>query len=235
MNTLTHRLGGLLLGAAIVAVTGCVGDVDAPSTSTDGAPIASVVLDSGDVVDFLEPAPGVIVISSDAPVDLPDGPMAPVALYESLSGEAAPAALVEAQRRADEARAGLTFTGAGLEGVRPPARAEVAALSAADFAAAWCSPGGATFAYCWTNSTGNYEIDVGRVDWVHAHANMFSGSATLSMYRRDFWGNWDLIFSDTVTGWATVITQSTTDRDRYLIKMSNASGDTYHLSVHGAT
>jgi hypothetical protein len=223
------RALALLVGA--VGMTGCLQD---GTESEDGAaaPIASFETGAGRV-DFYEPEPGRVVVFSQAELadDVED--LQPRAMYEALSGRTAPVALREAQERADRARAERQPGSPAADRVSAPERSPLASLSSADFQASFCNPGSVDFDYCWPNSTNNYSIDISSVDWIHAHVNAVSGAVTMSMYYRTTFGGWNLMFSDNVSGSGTVITQSTTDNDRYLVQITNASGDTYHLAIHG--
>lgn len=98
--------GRSVLVAGLVLASAC--GVGSEEPSERGA-IAQVVLEDGGVVEFYEASPGALVIVQEAPTgaaDLTNTGLSAVRLYERLApGERVPQALVEAQARADAARA----------------------------------------------------------------------------------------------------------------------------------
>lgn len=246
--------------ATLMTVAAGCGRVDAGATD-EGAEVsaarsdalATLSLEGGATVRFFEPEAGRIVVQTIGDLGMQgegtEG-LPPVQFYERLAGAAAPEALQRAQERADLARAAWGAPGAeGETSVLAPVTApELStprtsgglgtsrhALTAADFQANWCGSGlgSLDFDYCWTTRTNDYSIEIASVDWIHAHANAVSGSFTMSLYYKNTWGNWILVFSDTVSGSSNVTTQSTTKNDRYKVSLVQAAGDTYHLAIHG--
>jgi hypothetical protein len=242
MNKLQNLVFTGLIGLVAVGASACMsggdgdgdGDGDQDSTATARpVPITTLNLANGARIDFFETAPGEILVSAngDLPIEAED--MRPLEMYELLAGQAAPAELYEAQVRADLALAARPpRSEPTADTVSTPARSELSSLTGSDFQSAWCNPGIVDFDYCWTNRTDNYSIDVSSVQWIHAHANACSGIFTLNVYRKTLFG-WNLVYADTVTGSSYVSTYSTTDNDTYRVEITQASGDCWHLSVHG--
>jgi hypothetical protein len=132
-------------------------------TTADGATYTFLAIESGDVaVEVVAPAAVDASLLSGAHTSL-------TALYESISGEPAPEALVLAERRADENSASSTevhvqplqFDPGALKGTI------TLALTAAEFAATYC-PGGYDFLYCWPDTGGN--------PWVQRTSTYFAGA-----------------------------------------------------------
>ena len=96
------------IGASMLAAgAGCAVDGSAPESDPSVA-IARVALPSGTTVSFYETAPGALAIDQlmpDSESALEVGGMTAVEFYQKIApGEAVPAQLVAAQRRADAAR-----------------------------------------------------------------------------------------------------------------------------------
>ncbi len=239
MTTLKNRMG---MGMGVIALTatstmGCVTGEAEPAESVSREPIAMLGLDNGARVAFYEPLRGELLVFVQGEVPGDTAHLKPVEIYERLAGGSAPAVLQAAQQRADRALAARPPRGPATTDVVAAPERGASSLTASGFRSEFCSMNGVDFDYCWTDRTANYSIDITSVDWIHAHANVISGSTDLSMYRRNWLGGYDLLFSDTVTGSATVITQSATNddifTDTYRVTMSHAADDTYHLSIHG--
>lgn len=251
------RSSGLLLGALSLAMGlgGCgAPEAEAPQTpaveaAASAVPnlVASLRLQDGTQVDFHEPVAGHVIVIASAALPQLEGKIAPVALYESLSGTPAPVALVQAAERAAlsgalrASQGAPAVTAAGINESKadapqklraPGVGASVHALSAADFSASYCPSGSYNFYYCWTNRTGNGDLDISSVDWLRTYANAYRGQVLLSLSYRNVWGNWIQLASVSMPE-NTVKTLYTSDNDRYLVEISQASGDGYHWSTYG--
>ena len=229
MNKLQNLVRIGLIGLVGASTGACMSEEAEPSQT---GPITTLNLDSGAEINFYEPTSGelVVVMKGDLPSDV-DG-LNPLAIYEALAGTAAPDVLREAQARADRALAARPPRGPATQDLVSDPQSGGSSLTAADFSSSYCNASPVDFDYCWTNRTNNYEIDITSVDWIHVHANAYSGQFVLSLSRKQLIG-WDLIQSDTVVGATTVVTQSTTVDDTYRIEVLQAAGDGYHLSIHG--
>ena len=220
------------LAALVVASMGaCMSEETEPSRS---GPLTTLNLANGAEIDFYEPIRGELLVAmkGDLPGDVDD--LSPLAIYETLAGAPAPAVLREAQARADLALAARPPRGPAPEDVVTEPAKGSSSLTATDFAAAWCSLAGVTFDYCWTDRTDNFIHESPGVDWIHAHANAYSGSITMTMYKEGAGGVLTPVFGpDSVSGAATVVTQSTTVDGTYHVTITHAAGDGYHLSIHG--
>jgi hypothetical protein len=154
---LFQRVGcGASLVMAGLAMSACATD----RASTDDAAsqaIAEVDLANGSRVMFFEPAPGALAVGQQtalgvAPVDTAG--KSPVELYRSIApGQPVPAALADAQARADQARSARP---ARELPARPAAVAGTEAFSASWFGNNICSNSNYSFINCHTgpNDTG---------------------------------------------------------------------------------
>jgi len=231
MNKLQNLVCTGLMGLVAAGTGACMSDEAEPATS---GPIATLSLADGTELEIHEIAPGQLLVAASGVLPPEVEALRPLDMYEALSGGAAPGVLVEAQARADLALAARppSTQPPVRDEVTAPARAEIASLTATDFQSAWCNPGTVDFDYCWTNRTNNYSIDVSSASWIHAHSNACSGQFTLSVSKKTLFG-WNLVYSDTVLGSSYVSTYSTTDNDTYRVEVLQASGDCWHLAIHG--
>jgi hypothetical protein len=206
-------------------------------------PIATLRLGNGVEGAFYEPSAGglmaVIKSGVDTEIDARIDGLAPLAIYERLAGSPAPAALRDAQARADQAFAARRRGDLASAALVTAPGSLGPALTASHFASAWCTPtGNVDFDHCLTNRVGNLEFRVANASWIHAHANAFTGQVTLSMIRTGFFGD-TVVETDTVQGSATVVTQDPPNEDglndtwRVTITEAGELGDAYHLSIHG--
>lgn len=238
--TLIRRnlIGGAVLSAAL-ALVGCGGEAAVEQRAARGpTPLTSVALDNGATADFYEPEPGRLVFVGHGDLGIDTESLEPLAIYERLTKKAAPQELRDANTRADAARAASTAPAdTGVDDFRPPMQLDLGvarqALTASQFSANWCGSGlgHLDFDYCWTNVTNNYSIDLKSASWIHAHADGLSGTFYLTLYYKDWLGNWIMLVSDTVSG--SLVSQTKGKNDTYRVEISNAVGDTYHLSIHG--
>ncbi|WP_438031418.1 hypothetical protein [Sorangium sp. So ce204] len=251
MARTARRAAALALG--LCALGGCaVGQEPADEAVEEGlAPITSLQLSNGAEVHFYEPEEGRVLAFTTGEIDESMERLAPVALYEALSRQVAPPALIAAQERMDAARlAGGARRAPIAPGVdvieeaqpaparRPSAGEEFGtaaqALTASDFVASYCSPSSVDFDYCWTDSTVNRTVTVNGTRWYHAHADSTSGTIQMAVYYRNMWGNDVLVFVRTVTSTGGVFSYETENNDTYTVAISQVDpGNTYHLSVHG--
>jgi hypothetical protein len=244
-------LGSLALLAACV-------DVDDGSVEQETMPqnlLATVALDDGGSFELHEPMPGELVAiylgKEDSTYremfgDLERGDLTHAAMYEAISGDKAPAALLDAESRSITARA-------RLEAQRPAADLEAdvvapqdtlvgstengigsarAALTATAFSAS-CCPSGWGYLYCWTSRTGSGSVTRNSLS-MYTYLNTYAGGqVTHELEYRNVWGNWVTYVSQTVAvGSVSYIARSGIWSDRRT-SISLASGDSYHVSIYG--
>ncbi|WP_437739011.1 hypothetical protein WMF39_25010 [Sorangium sp. So ce1504] len=253
MARTARRAAALALG--LCALGGCAaGQEPADEAVEEGlAPITSLQLSNGAEVHFYEPEEGRVLAFTTGELDESMERLPPVALYEALSREAAPPALIAAQDRMDAARlaggarrAAIApdvdvveeATPAPAPARRPSAGEELGtaaqALTASDFVASYCSASSVDFDYCWTDSSVGRTVTVNGTKWYHAHVDSTSGTVQMAVYYRNMWGNDVLVFFRTVTSTGGVFSYETENNDTYTVVVSQVDpGNTYHLSVHG--
>ncbi|WP_437836066.1 hypothetical protein [Sorangium sp. So ce1153] len=242
-----RRAAALALGLCLVG--GCaVGQESGAEAVEEGlAPIASLHLANGAEVHFYEPEEGRVLgfTRGDIPESLERLP--PVALYEALSREAAPPALIAAQQRMDAGRLARGPRRAATEpdvieasAPTPQAGAGEAlgsaaqALTASDFVDDWCDVSGLDINFCWTDRTDYHWEELKGVKWFHAHVDSTSGTVELRVHYKNFSGDWVLTFAQTVTETGGVISYETEDNDTYRVAVAQVdAGNSYHLSIHG--
>lgn len=175
---------------------------------------------------FIEAEPGEIamLVGSDEPVDMAqqtrDGDASLTELYEALSGEAAPEALVVAELAAERAaaEAGEAAPEEPAEfdaGEMAPAGArsgDIAqtsqGLTTAQFEAAYCDSGG-DFLYCWPNTAGNPWVE--RWSWyMHGAINALDCH---TRYRFRYWKS----------GWKTLVDRTAAPGSHWYVYQSNYS------------
>lgn len=243
----TLRLGALLCGGLSLSLglagCGAAAEADSDAAAPATARLASLRLQGGARVEFLEPEAGRVIVVADAALPQLDRKIAPAALYEQLSGQAAPAALRDAEARSIARQRARTLGPVAPDQTLEPASdlrrdlpggvaSTAQGLSAADFSASYCPSGSFGFYFCMTNRTGDGSHDISSVDWLRAYANAYRGQVQLKLSYRNMWGNWINIYNQTVPE-DTVKTVYTSDNDRYLTEVTQASGDGYHWSVYG--
>ncbi|WP_437961734.1 hypothetical protein WME76_20245 [Sorangium sp. So ce119] len=245
-----RRAAALALGLS--ALGGCaVEQAPGDEAVEEGlAPITSLRLEDGAEIRFFEPEEGsVIIVSTGEVLEALKG-QPPVALYEALSGQAAPPALIAAQARVDEARlaAGPRRAPAQpeveIEEAPPAPQARAAeglgtaaqALDAAGFQTAYCNSSSYDFNYCWTDSSVGRTVTINSVATFHAHADATVGSIQMVVSRKKGLGSWKTLFNQTVStvGALDVTGYTDTDNGKYEVVISSVSAsDVYHLAVHG--
>lgn len=215
-----------------VAAAGCMDSPPGDEMQSLLAPLVSA--DRGGAhVDIYQLTPGNLAVVATG--DLPDAVegKTPVEIYEAIAAAPAPAALVDSQARITAARAlHAGDHGGPLTNVATPERSDVSNLTASDFRAQYCNPGPVDFDFCWPNSTNDYSITFFNIKWIHMHLNVISGSLTVSMSYRSALGSWHVIQSDNI-GTGLVLTYDDQDNGDYELSLTNATGDVYHLSLHG--
>jgi hypothetical protein len=175
--------------------------------------------------------------------ELERGTMTHAALYEAMSGEAAPTALVEAEGRARAARAvakadpstgserrsvhdPLVDTGTSKTGTGTP----FSSLTEDEFMRLYC-PSGWSYLYCWTSRTDDYWL--WRTGYsMYTNLNTYRGSL---IHELAYWSNggWIIYVSRVVPqdyisyigAWGVIIPR--------LTNVAQAGGDAYHLSIYG--
>jgi hypothetical protein len=200
---------------------------------TAPSPFTTLNLANGAVIDFYEPIRGELLVAmmGDVPGDVED--LSPLAIYEALAGAPAPVVLREAQARADLALASRPPRHPAPEDVVTEPAKGGSSLTAAEFTAQWCSTSPVDFDHCWTDRTNNFTHQSANVDWIHAHANAYLGTISMTMYQ-EVGGVLTPVWGPTqVTGMANVFTQPTTIDGTYVVSILQAAGDWYHLSIHG--
>ncbi|WP_441285836.1 hypothetical protein ACSRUE_25340 [Sorangium sp. KYC3313] len=247
MARTARRAAALALG--LCALGGCAaGQEPADAAVEEGlAPITSLQLSSGAEVHFYEPEEGRVLAFTTGELAESMERLPPVALYEALSRQVAPPALIAAQARMDAARlargprrAAIATDVDVIEEATPAPRAgeelgtAAQALTASDFVASYCSASNVDFDYCWTDSTVGRTVRVKGTKWYHAHADSTSGTIQMAVYYENMWGNDVLVFLRTITSTGGVFSYETEDNDTYKVVISQVDpGNTYHLSVHG--
>ena len=178
---LASALALLTLTAACDGMASDADDSQAIATTE----VARAVTPDGAVWRFLEGEPGDLIVVGNAPESAnasfrrltADRPSYP-ALYQRLTGQTAPAALEQAQARADALPASdrSTDDGGDLSQFDPgdagqpgagPVRQTAHAISASDFQSTYCGGSGWTFSFCWPSTGGN--------PWVQEKSYTFYG------------------------------------------------------------
>jgi hypothetical protein len=195
-------------------------------------PMAKVERD-GAKLEIYELRPGTLAVVATG--DLPESieGKSPVAIYETIAAERAPAELISTEARIAAARAGRTDSVPGSMEVGSPERTTIASLTESQFQSSWCDPGTVDFDYCFLSRTGTYAAWFYNIDWIHAHVNAYRGTITHAMWYRSGAFNWNLINFDTTTGSSYVSTFEETGNGDYEVSITDAAGDGYHLSMHG--
>jgi len=221
--------------ASLVAIGGC--GIEGPAPRDDERPLPAPMVSAeraGARVNIYQLTAGqlAVVVTGDMPEDV-EG-KTPVELYEAIAAAPAPAALVDSQARIAAVRAQRPTDHVGSRADdAAPARSKDATLTASDFQSAHCSPGVVDFDYCYTNVTNNYVTWFYNIHWIHAHVNVYRGSLTHAMWYRGFAGSFHLINVETVTGSTFVSVFDEGDNGDYEISITDATGDGYHLALHG--
>ncbi|XXY50739.1 hypothetical protein WME91_06300 [Sorangium sp. So ce269] len=241
------RAAALALGLCLAG--GCAVEQESGDEAVEEglAPITSLQLSNGAEVRFYEPEEGLVVTFATGEVPRDAEGLAPVALYEALSGQGAPPALIDAQARMDQARLSRgprrTPTEADRVEETPPSPqagpadglgVAAQALTGVAFQSSYCDGTGNDFDYCWTDSSVSRTTEIASVDWLHAHADAIVGSIQITVSYKNMWGNWIVVFDQTVSSAGSVTTYDTGNNDRYKVTISSVSaGDVYHLAIHG--
>lgn len=217
-------------GLCAVALVGCVDGAQTVDDEAMPAAMASAER-AGAKVDVYEVAAGDLMVVATGAV--PEGleGKAPVEIYEVIARAPAPAALVERQAAIAAKQRPSLHVGEMSSG--KPARAGEAELTASEFQSANCSPGTVDFDLCFTNSTNDFSRTFTNIKWIHSHLNAYRGTVSHSMRYRAFLGSWHQIDFDSTTGTSFVSTFNEQDNGDYEVIVSNASGDGYHLAMHG--
>ncbi|WP_437629513.1 hypothetical protein [Sorangium sp. So ce854] len=251
MTRAARRAAALALGLS--ALGGCaVEHAPGDEAVEEGlAPITSLRLEDGAEIRFFEPEEGSVIVVSTGEVLEPLKGQPPVAVYEALSGQAAPPALIAAQARVDEARLAAGPRHAPVEPEveveeappAPQARAAeglgtaAQALSAASFQSSYCNSTSYDFNYCWTDSSVGRTVTINSVANIHVHADATVGSIQVKVSRKKgVLGSWKTVFNQTVStaGALDVTAYTDTDNGKYEVVVSSVSAaDVYHLAVHG--
>jgi hypothetical protein len=212
--------------------------------------LTSIALADGGSVDFHEPVPGeltVIYVGREAEYrhvfdDLERGVVTHAQVYEALSGQKAPAALVEAEARSFAARANppedadATSSFDAPPSVAAPSTVDGigtirAAMTAGDFIDDCCSSGWG-FLYCWTSRTGSGSVTRTSLS-MYTHLNAYDGSVTHKMEYENVWGNMVTYVSNVVPeGYISYISRSGLWTTRKT-SISQADSNGYHVSIYG--
>jgi hypothetical protein len=239
--------GAVMLSLGLGVFGGCVGsDPQEAPVDIQANVVASVQLANGTVVNFHEPEPGQIIVVANGDMPATQRQMSAVALYESLTTHAAPTALIEAQQRADRAPhrdpTAVTEPAIVVQEARPdlpPTEVRdgigraTEALTAAQFQSGYCGGGPFSVFYCRTNRTGNTTIDFTATN-ATTNVNAYRGRLIHTMYYKNSWGNWILLWSMSVTG-DTFVSQWPVggSHHQYRFTTTEAENDGYHYSIRG--
>lgn len=172
---------------ALAALSGC--EYDGLTAEDQGAGLIAVVeTEDGAEVQFIEPAPGELIISSMYMSDREDPLQAldldtlePTEIYQALVGTEAPAALRAVEERMAIAASqappddGRSDTDQAVAPV-PASGEQIRGLSAEEFQSRYCTP---DVTLCWLNRTGNLSISR-RTRAVEGHINVVSGQVILT-------------------------------------------------------
>ena len=239
-----------LVGLALLAAACEMVDEDADvEESMPQHLLTSVELADGGRLELHEPIPGELVaiyVGREAEYgvvfeDLERGALTHVQVYEALSGQKAPAALVEAEARSIAARANLPEDAVVTSSFDAPSVAarsttngigsSRAALSASDFIADYC-PSGWGFLYCWTSRTGSGSVTRTSLS-MYTHLNAYDGQVVHKMEYENIWGNMVTYVSNVVPeGYLSYISRSGLWTTRKT-SISQADGNGYHVSIYG--
>ncbi|WP_434040781.1 MULTISPECIES: hypothetical protein [Sorangium] len=243
MARTARRAAALALGLCLAG--GCAVEQGSGAEAVEEglAPITSLHLANGAEVHFYEPEEGRVLGFTTFALPESLERLRPVALYEALSREAAPPALIAAQRRMDEARLARGATEPDvIEAPAPTPQAGAGeaigtaaqALTASEFVDDWCDVSGLDINFCWTDRTDYHWEELKGVKWFHAHVDSTSGTVELRVHYKNFSGDWVLTFAQTVTATGGVISFETEDNDTYRVAVAQVDpGNSYHLSIHG--
>ncbi len=244
---LTSLAGLSLLAAACDMVDGEDAEVE---ESMPQNLLTSVALADGGSFELHEPIPGELVaiyVGREAGYgelfkDLERGAITHVQAYETLSGERAPAAVVQAEARSIAARANVPEDAVVSSSFEAPPSvtspsttngvgSSRAALSAADFIDDYC-PSGWGYMFCWTSRTGPGSVIRTSLS-MYTHLNAYDGQVVHKMEYENVWGNMVTYVSRVVPeGYLSYISRSglwTTRRT----SISQADDDGYHVSIYG--
>lgn len=215
--------------------------------------LTSIALPDGASVEFHEPLPGEMVaiyVGKDESFrdmfeGLDRGTMTHVGLYEAISGAEAPAALAEAEARLvaarqevaefprtqDEPDRAVVPSAAVNDSLSVEMGSTRSNLTATDFSGTYC-PNGWGYLYCWTNRTGSASVTRTTIS-MYTYLNPYRGSVNHKLQYKNIWGNWVTYVSQTVPeDNISYISRSGIWSTRRT-KVTQASGDGYHVSIYG--
>ncbi|WP_437984622.1 hypothetical protein [Sorangium sp. So ce117] len=246
MARAAHRAAALALGLCFVG--GCAVEQESGAEAVEEglAPIAILHSENGAEVHFYEPEEGRVLAFTTGRIPESLERLPPVGLYEALSREAAPPALIAAQQRMGEGRLARGERRAATEpdvieeaappqaGAGEPLGTAAQALTASEFVDDWCDVSGLDINFCWTSRTDYHWEELKGVKWFHAHVDSTSGTVELRVHYKNFSGDWVLTFAQTVTETGGVISYETENNDTYRVAVAQVDpGNSYHLSIHG--
>ena len=208
--------------------------------------IAQIDLGAKGYVDFVETEPGEIIVDATiaSPEILPDDELTPVALYEYVSGEAAPEQLVAAYHKVEQGlgsddvqnRDEDLLAGAIIDTKHESIGAKLD-ISASEFQRRFC-PGRFTgnkvpdYGYCLLNRTNTTKITRGNCYSMYTYASPYRGTIRHRL-RYKSGGKW-VVFRDknVLQGYWSYIAQYGSKRGREST-VFEAAGDGYHHTVFG--
>lgn len=229
----------LTYAAVLATLVACS---DSADDSLDGGPpsqlLASSELAGAGRIEIYEPIPGELALIYTGPAEidremfaeLERGTVTPAALYEAISGEAAPPAVAEAEGRALAARARAEAD--------PPADSEIPSvpdrltysMPEGDFIRDYC-PTNWDYLYCWASRTG-YGAAPHLGTSMYTYLNLFRNSA---VHQLSYWedSRW-ITFVSRVTpqDWLSYIYMFG-DRRWRQTEILQADGSGYHASIFG--
>jgi len=214
--------GRSVMLAGLVLASACATQDQAADEAVGREALAELGLDDGSLVQFYETSPGAIVIVQEAPTGVPDvtnTALSAVGLYQKLApGERVPVALVEAQGRADSARAGRPS--------RPNMRPVQQLANNASFQASYCS-GGWDVIHCRLDRNSGFWAQYSSTDFAACTVSTDVGAVTLRLLvEGDLEVSRDVLAGHTIT--ATYDSGAFNDQVR--CETTNvASSDSYDL------
>ncbi len=202
-------------------------------------PFASFATDDGGTVQFFEPEPGELLVTSVSKIDsgAPLDEKLPAALYEELAGEPLPerfvAALAHGDRAAEEEAVEASLAESGGPDFSAATDREVQGLTKMNvtteqFATTYCEAFRPL--WCWLNRTDTSHFSQRR-DSMGTYAYVYRGSVQHRLRRKNTWGKWKTLYSVTVpAGYISTTFNFSGIAYTHESRVDEASGDGYHHS-----
>lgn len=230
-----RTLSALALTCSLLATACEVAPVDEELVVDEPAPIATLALANGNVIDFFELTPGEIIVSETGFPPNPPTPvegLTPVDIFRAYApGEEIPAALEQAQ-----ARAGVEPYGTEVAPAELPAPDVAYAAGPCDkswFESSFCSGGGGfDFNMCLTNWWNGAYAYAHNAFYHYTVVCPFKGNVVLSIHNQGAW-----TVSQGTYRWASKwASYSWFDWDEFFFRadVKYASGDGFHFHTRVA-